>query len=360
MKTFNVDDRVSFSGNVDHTEPIENTVIAWVDNATKQAIIEHEDGHDATEIPGKGLDPTKKYIFVNIDHLELIEKGETVETVVAEKESPGPTESPYHEVSKVLSVIKRDRPTEEHDIWDKVIALAMKEEKKIAAAKQKEISKQAAIEAKQKAKDKEDFDIANAEVFNENSAERLKAQKAERENIEKMIKIGVDKGFVKFDGLDIIIDGQVILQSRIDKDVDATDLALYFQNVTAEFTKFALDITHILEHGYNESKDEAEDEESTDNEEDKGTETEQTDDTGTEDAESGTADAESGPNPISKEAYEEKLVGLDGIGPATVKDIITVFTTNLDLIQGVADNKLSFNSKVDAAIKKAVKSGYFG
>jgi len=50
--------------------------------------------------------------------------------------------------------------------------------------------------------------------------------------------------------------------------------------------------------------------------------------------------------------YKEKLLKIKGIGPATVQDIISVFPTEAELLEGVKRNFLPFRDDVAKKLKQ--------
>ena len=379
MKNFKPGDKVSFSGNAEYPEKLEETVVAHSNNEARQAIIEHPEGHDGDEFSNVDLDPKKKYLFVKTDHLELVEASETVETVVAEKVETKPTEPAYHPPSKILSVVAQSRPTTEDGIWQKLIALALKEEQKIKTAEKKEAEKIAEKEAEEKRKQEQERDQQNAALLSEGAQERLKKQAQELENIKSLVKRGIDAGYVVLDGRTAFIAGQPVYSEAEDDAIATVDgLANFFQNTRDEFSAFSLAMIDIAQNGYDPEGEKAPDEaEKTSEATEEGKSEEKTDDTAGEKSDDGedgkektddTADEKSDHGADEKketspgvqaQQYKDKLLSLPGVGPKSVEDIINFFPTKEDLLKGYADKKISFNSKVDKALKDACKSGYF-
>lgn len=234
---FNTNDRVKFKGDAENVA-LEETIVAWSNNETRQAIIQHPDGHSGSEIPNRGLRPDGLYVFVQFSKLELIEKAITLETVSNEMEKKRPLDRPFIPLSDVLKLIKERRPAEDHELLTKLINICEQdEEQKKAAQKAKDADlHKKQIEDIESGKNLEN--IKNATVLAPSVAERLSAEEEQRQNIVEIIENAVEIGAVKFDGPEVWHFNNLIFTETGGADANAIGLANYFQNVPTEFAEF--------------------------------------------------------------------------------------------------------------------------
>lgn len=396
MKKFVVGETVNFLGSHDQS-PVESTSIAWLEMGKKQAIIEHPDGHEGDQFTGSyGLDKNKTYIFVKTDHLENIAAEGPVTDVEAETDvvphpaaeaaaeaaqpepapapAPAPTPDPAPETeeapapeasaemtaedvakagearlrtmpfSQVLEEIKQFRPEDESKMIDQMIGAAIAfEHSKLSPKELEKINKKASEKvAGGGGKASEEFaeDVAQPMADLGTNASVIKAeQEAERKAIIRTIDQGILTGALENRDGGFYLNGTVVF----DED-NKESYANYLQNTPTDYVVLSTQVMEAME---------------------------KMKEGGSAEAESGSEETPAAPAADSKEeapaaeakeeapTYEELLLSIEGVGPKTAKDIATVFPTLADLHQGVKDKKLAFSSKVDAAIKKAVKRKAF-
>lgn len=126
--SFKKNDSVKFSGDLDMA-PLEQTVVAHVDEAKHQIIIEHPNGHLGAEFTRLPLDPRKRYTYVKPADITLIGRPDTIETIVAEAVVEVNGESKVRPLSEVLAALKASRPEDDHEMLDGMISEAEYEEK---------------------------------------------------------------------------------------------------------------------------------------------------------------------------------------------------------------------------------------
>ena len=405
IKEFQIDDTVSFKGSVDFS-PLDKTVVAWVDNRTYQAIVEHPDGHTGDEIPGKGLNSKKTYAFIKTDHLDHY-KGEDdtssedqpVKDVAAEKveevkeapkqettgEGPGneTPEKPVVVVSEQLILFKENVSEQNHELIDILLKVAHAFE--TGQALQLELNNPKDLEEKiKKAKDKsaiptdtgkdapEDTRSA-AEKIAAHEAEakeieaqeqRLKSQAEHREKIHNLVVNGLMKKVLQIKEGPVVKNGQkttayvCFLDEEglvpLDHKDDIESIVNYFQNVPADFADFA---GAMAAAGALTEESGTESDKSETITYKKG-EKSQNKDEGAAAAEEKPAEKESADD--LEEKYHSKLTGLSGIGPVKANMIMKTYGTPEDLIEAYKSKELDKMEGVSAGIIKALKTACKG
>lgn len=397
IKDFEVGEAVSFLGNTDH-ESVDETVVAWVDNKMYQAIIEHPDGHSGGEIPGKGLEANKTYIFVKTDHLKELEdeNADEITDVTAEKVEEAPAsaekasdtaeassvsagEKPAVVVSEQLQMFKENVSSSNHELIDLLIEKALEYERGDEALEQKPTIPTGKPEPN---KTTAEIIDEHAEMAKEIGAEdRKKKTEDTISAIQELVIAGIEKGLIVVGKGTAVVNGnkdnEAIaafyqgqpLCTLIDKD-DTRSIAVYFYNVPDELAAFSVEVAKPSQ------KDAAaggpEDEESGENpvtykkkeEGSKKTDVDEDDDSevGSLDEEfvdGAEEDTEEAKKQEEKESYSEKLVSLNGVGGATAKKIMEDYPEPKDLMAGYKKKSFKYGSRVNTALNSACKSGYF-
>ncbi len=412
IKEFQIDDTVSFKGNVDF-DPIEPTKVAWVDNNTYQAIVEHPDGHTGDEIPGKGLNAKKTYAFVKTDHLEPFVASEESETtsdqavkdVAAEKveevkeapkkettgEGPGNDavpEKPIVVVSDQLVLFKENVNEQNHELIDilykaayayetgQAFELKLNDPEDVEEA----IKSKTEIPTGKKETAEEEDTRSAAEKIAAHEAEakemeaqeqRLKSQAEQRQKILDMVVNGIMKGVLEIKEGPVVKNGEKTTSFvcflgeeglvALDHKEDTDSIVNYFQNVPADFTDFA---AAMATAGTGSTESDTKTEES-------GTKSEETDtETGKSDKityKKGEGSATKEEAPAEEESTEDlkakfhsKLTGLSGIGPAKANMIMKIYGTPEELIAAYKAKKLDKMEGVSAGIVKSLKTACKG
>jgi len=289
MKEFNIEDEVSFSGNVDF-EALPKTTVAWIDNRARQAIIEHPEGHSGEEMPGYNLAKNLKYVFAKTDHLEpFTSNEEEIHDVAAERvEGAGPGENeskdlrtdgeigkvpekPQVFVSEALAQFKEGVHAHNHELINILIEAASAYEKgnsfRLDIGNPIEISEEVHEEdGTYNAKGEKIGEIpkltkTTSEIVSDHeksageiqAEQKIKYTKEQIEDIKKLVQLGIDKKLITIGKGSVVVNGEgdegiaafyngQPLCTMIDKD-DIDSIAVYFYNVPAELTAYTLDIS---------------------------------------------------------------------------------------------------------------------
>lgn len=396
MKNFLIEDKVSFKGSVD-LDPIEETVVSWVDNKSRQAIIEHPDGHSGEEIPGRGLDPKKFYGFVKTDHLEyvLVEGEAGARDVVAEEvaenntagagpasnarteSSRAPSEKSEIVISESLRAFKNQLPAENHELIDILIQASDAYEKGNAFVleigspiKMDEIAeeeKKPEIPTLQKstAEILKDQEKAEKEM---NVEQKVKSTEETLGDIRKLVQKGIDLGLIFIGKGPTAVNGEKdesvaafykdqALCTIVDKE-DLASIAVYFYNVPDELTAFTLDVANASQNPENLDNDTEKADTGSENTE-SGSENEKSETITYKKKDDKESSADETPKELSKEEYREKLIALNRIGGSMAAKIMAEYPKPSDLMTAYENKAFNYNAAVNKSLKDACKNNYF-